>query len=1012
MLHVSLNPYRLTIRESLGIAHETQVVEIPVPESSPALFYLRDEPSGRLYPVQSSQQQPGRGFLLLSIEPDQVLSLIPTEAANAPEAETSVSIAEKKGAWIVKNGKFAIELSSGHQRFWKSRSKPILGPVRRVREGNGPWRGRTFFDTANGALREQAAWREKGPLRAIYHYRIEFAEGGFYELELTVDAALDFARMRETFQGAASDQIVWDFAGSDLPERLSLLDTDASSTTRWLHYHLDQRHARLWCWTQCSQLHDLSDGFSMHFTGSDDVVGLVSFEGGKWNGNALNHLEGWTRRWQASDPTTRRIPADAKADSFPGTDCIPARGHSINDPHFTLEGWLRHGERRFALVVSTEARLSSLAALEGANKEKDSSLELLHFESVPRRDVYRRVQGRLRRIHIQHGMMPLQDQLGMTFNWPLEKSFGPDGDAPNAGRQLAWEISRTHSAPPSEDDPDSIRLIDNFLRARVYGFWEGSGATYSNCVVSRRVGPDMLHFEKLAGEGKFDAGQIARWRAWFSFMAHLYHTDHFYPGPSTMEPIESANSVEPTIAGMSNQNFYTDIITLFAFAAQVFPGHPSAKAWRKKFLLNWRRQLEYHVFPKSGVWEESHTYYEHVLATVLPLFLRRKADGEGDAFADPAYQKLVAGAIPQMTPRNAVVDGCRHLVPFGDHGVDPNRVRYLFRELARAFAPHAAELAGNLAWVSMEMKGEALPNVPARAPKFVTGYLEGLGFFFRGNVGTGAESLLALRSGMAWGHHHNDDGSIQFYAQGRALIVDSASSQPQERGERKALSAGQSRATVEGIEPLNHLWRFNRGWILESQVGEDLAYAVAGTPVFATMPKNLSATPLLRALWELRAVIELAPAVYLIADYLDASQRHTVRFHVAHREVALEGNNVSASFGADCRLEIAPLFKTEPPALSLDRPVNPAKIPQEITTSVEYGGVTGPWSLFIVAALDTNDRLKVSTESEVTQLTAGGKSVKIHPQTDGRLEVSREGATGRVAIDAKALLGKLRAASR
>jgi hypothetical protein len=74
MLHVSLNPYQLTIRESVGIAHEAQVIEIPVPKSSPPLFYLRDESSGRLYPVQSSQQQPGRGYLLLSIDPDQVLS--------------------------------------------------------------------------------------------------------------------------------------------------------------------------------------------------------------------------------------------------------------------------------------------------------------------------------------------------------------------------------------------------------------------------------------------------------------------------------------------------------------------------------------------------------------------------------------------------------------------------------------------------------------------------------------------------------------------------------------------------------------------------------------------------------------------------------------------------------------------------------------------------------------------------------------------------------------------------
>ncbi len=94
----------------------------------------------------------------------------------------------------------------------------------------------------------------------------------------------------------------------------------------------------------------------------------------------------------------------------------------------------------------------------------------------------------------------------------------------------------------------------------------------------------MLHLEALVQAGKLGADQIKRWRAWFSFLAHLYHTDNFYPGPSTMKAMGSTNSVEPTIAGMANQNFYTDVVTLAAYAGQVFSGHPSAVAWREKFL--------------------------------------------------------------------------------------------------------------------------------------------------------------------------------------------------------------------------------------------------------------------------------------------------------------------------------------------------------------------------------------------------------------------------------------------
>ena len=1006
MLEFRQNPYRLIIRESAGLAHEKQVVEVPVPAGAPALFHLRDEATARLFPVQTSQCDPSRGYLLLEVKPDETLSLVQDDSSAAPLAE-GVSIQENNETWTLKTGQFALELSAGKQRF--ASGEPVSGPVRRVRQADGPWRGHTFFDTTVSALREQATWLEKGPLRAVYHYRIDFDRGGFYELELAADAVLDFVRLREKFSGAASDQIVWDFSGDDLPERLSLLDSTAGYTPRWLHYHFDQRHARLWCWTQYSQLHDLSDGFALHFSGAGDVVGLVTLEGGKWRGNALNHLEAWTRRWQASDPTTRRLPADTKADSFPGTDKIPARGESVNAPHFTLEGWLKQGERHFALVLSTASKIAPLIETEGAKGETGCSVALAHFEDKPRRDVYRQVQARLRKIHVQHGMLPLQDQLDLAFVWPVEESFATGADMGEA-RRHALAMASIHLGPAPAGDPDGIKKTDDYLAARVYGFWEGSGAAYTNCVVSRGVGPSMLRFESLAQQGKLSHEQITRWRAWFSFLAHLNYTDNYYPGASTMEPIGSENSVEPTIAGMSNQNFYTDIITLFGVGAQVFPAHPSAAKWREKFLARWHRQLEYHIYPKSGIWEESHTYYEHVMHTVLPLLLRRKADGIRDDFADAGLHKLVGGALLQLTPRHPLFGGVRHLVPFGDHGVDPSRCLYLFREMALAFAPHAPELAENLAWYFHETGGDNVPGVSARAPDLATGYVEGLGFFFRPNVGRPDESLLALRSGMAWGHHHHDDGSVQFYARGYALVVDSAWSRAQERGERKVSAAGHSRAVAEGLDPINYLWRFNRGWVLDSRVGPELSYVVAATPLFAARPQNILPTPYMRAVWGLRAVVQLTPNAFLIADHFEATERQVVRFHVPRQEVTLQGSRLIASFAGDCRLAIAPLVEVGPPVLSLDRPADPKMIPQEITTSVEYLA-PGQWSLFVLAALGEGENLETGSAPQDKTITLGPRQFGVRI-TDGALEVTGSEGLPAVVIKPAELLRQFKAGSR
>ncbi len=999
MLTVTFDPFRLTLLESLGLAHEEQIVEIPVPDGASGLLTLRDEASDRLYPVQVSRQKPGRGFLRLAVEPHQTLSLVPADRRE--QASASLTITERDGAWLLQNKYLSIKLVAGAKDFEARFSpEPLAGPVIQVKQHAGPWRGKTFFDTASPPIRQRAEWLERGPLRAVYHYRIEFAREHFYDLVLTADATVDFVRLEESFSGAAADQIVWDFSGDDLPESLSLLDSTAGHASKQIHYQFDQRHARLWGWTQFSQLHDLSDGFALQFSGAEDVVGVVALAGGNWQGNALNHLEGWSRRWESGDPSTRRLPADTKADGFPGPERIAARGESICTPHFSLEGWLRRGTRTFALVLSTRKGIAPV--------EEKSATPLGHFEDAPDRDRYRAQQGRLRKIQIQYGLMPLQDQLAMTLAWPMEKAFEA-GEPGSSERQRALKMAQLHwAAPPSSDDPDRIQQINDYLQARVFGFWEGSGAAYSNCVVGRKIGPAMLGMESLVRQGKLDSAMLSQWRAWFAFLAYLNASKNFYPGPATMEPMGSLNTTEPTLAGMANQNFYTDALAVFGLGGEVFRGHPQASSWRDRFIAQWRRQLAYHVYPESGLWEESHTYYQHVLATVLPLLLRRKEAGTDDPFADPALQKLIAGSLPQLTPRDAVMGGVRHFVAFGDHGADVVTYRYLYPEYAQALASHAPELARHLVWMGREMGGEAETEITPLQPAWKHGRIQGLGFFFRGIDAGGNENLLALRSGTAWGHHHEDEGSIQFFAQGRALVVDSAFSRPQENGAKKLRAFGHSKPAPEGVEPLHHLWRFNRGWILDSRAEGDLAYAVAGVPIYATWPKDLEAQMLPRACWELRAVMELAPAVYLVADYLDPARRHQIRFHVAHPEVKREGSAISCSFDGTCQLQLVPLTAMEPPLLSTDRPLQNAS--RETTTAVEYAGVTGPWSLFVVAAFSgQGNQLTISDEGRKIELEETGVAFSIRHGENEILEVSREGSKSMVRLEPATLLAALRA---
>ncbi|HEY8965029.1 MAG TPA: hypothetical protein VIM58_01205, partial [Candidatus Methylacidiphilales bacterium] len=992
MLSATLSPYRLLFREVLGIAHEDQVVEVPIPEGGPAFFHLREAGGGRRFPVQASRRHPGRGYIRLSLSEGETLELeLEPETGARPAAAPEGGLA--LAGWRVGNGVWEIEFAAESGEPERPGSF-ASGPVARFRAAGGPWRGATFFDTTAPRLRAAAEWLEAGPLRAVYRYRAEFgAEGSgrFYEATVTADASADFLRFEERFEGAASDQLVWDFAGKDLPVRIDLLDSTAGSTPKDLSFHYDFRHARLWGWTQFSQLHDLSDGFAIRFPGAADAVGWVALEGGSWDGNALNHLEAWSRRWEDADLSTRRLPLETKADSIsgPASERVPARGRSVCSPRFSVEGWLRRGRRQFALVLSAADALEAPEAVSNASGERGCSPALAHFEEVPDRVRYRAQQGRLRRIHIRHGLMPLQAQLGMTFAWPLEGNLAP-GASVEGARRRALDLGQFHRPPPPEGDPERIGQLDAYLAARVLGFWEGSGAAYSNCVVGRKIGPEMLRAEDLARRGLVDRETLERWRGRFAFLAYLNASENYYPGPATMAPLGASASTEPTLAGMANQNFYTDVISVFGYAAQAFPGHPEAGAWRARFLDQWERQLACHVYPESGLWEESHTYYQHVLHTVLPLLMRRREDGAGDGFADPAFRRMVAAVLVQIAPRNAAAGGVRHLVPFGDHGVDTVSYRHLYGDYARAFLPHDPVLAGRLAWLAVEageagVPAEELAGLAPSAPPWESGPVAGLGYFFRDRDAAGVETLLALRSGTAWGHHHNDEGAIQLYAKGHAMIVDAAFSRYQERGERKVSAAGHSRAAVEGVEPLHYLWRCNRGWIVASGREGALSYAVAGIPLRAAAPRLLPLQPLPCPLLELRAVVRLALDAYLIADRLDPRYSHCLRFHVGGTVVEADGTAVLARFAGGAGLRIAPLgslFSVAPPSFSIDRAVG-GRV--EETTSVEYAGITGPWSVFLVEARGPDERF------------AGiGAGTKIAVEAD-RLVIHREG--DRLSLD-------------
>jgi hypothetical protein len=327
--------------------------------------------------------------------------------------------------------------------------------------------------------------------------------------------------------------------------------------------------------------------------------------------------------------------------------------------------------------------------------------------------------------------------------------------------------------------------------------------------------------------------------------------------------------------------------------------------------------------------------------------------------------------------------------------------RYVYAGFARAFHAHNPELAGQLAWAYREMQGAEELAVESIPPSWQSEYVQGLGVFFRNVDAAGCESLLALRTGSSWGHHHNDDGSVQFFAKGRALIVDAAFGGVQENGDRKHGVAGHSRWGLRGIETQNWPYRFNRGWLVRHSFEGPFPHALIYQPAFL-YHSGVKREPLPTGIEHHRLVVQLSPTAFLIADFNECRRPQMLYFHVPGSDVETNEQGVCARYD-DTRLWILPL-QPRPFRLQTrqDRPVSDRKTPnpeQFQTTALEFDLKDGCPALTLVVADAPGDPAPVVVkEGDGWRIEHSGVKVQVSCAEGGLTVMSEWG--GRITLKA------------
>ncbi len=923
MLNFSPGERSMQLEEFCGLNHEFQVVELdfpPLAETVQQCTWIT--PDGRNFPMQRSSRNPDRGFLAVAIAPYERLYLKCSESCRI-EDPVRLNVGEEDS--ILENGQLAIRIPRGGK--WNSPPAcSVPGPVSGIRRAGGAWFGTTFFDTLLPIAETSVTILERGPIRSVVEYRAILSDGREHKTRITLDAGQCFARIDEESAFDESDQLVWLFDGAALPGTGYFLDSTPAYRTEKLHYFIDTQLARLGPWSQQSQL-DLSDGFGFALPFEDTRFGAVTLQGGSWRGDRLNSIDVWMRRLRRGSRLTRRlIPPEIKADALPASaaEQIPARDHSECTASLCWEAWLGSGQRNWALTVADAATFTP----EAGDDLTRSVPPLDHFIASGTASEFQKQQSLLRKIHIQRGLLPLEKLLDMTFDAtpaPLELwSFNGKTD-----------FMRGHLAPDAPTDlhsPEFLREMCDFLRVRLEAFWYGGGAANTNPVSSRRVAPYMFLLEEAAAAGKISPEEMRLTRARILTLAKLMSLPDYYCGESAMLPADDPDALNVPLMGMANQNFYTDVINLAGTAGVIYPNHPDAAKWRSEFIRLFSRQLDVHCY-SSGVWEESHTYFQHVLLTVLPLLLMLRDRGEHDFFVDARFRRMLRAAVAQLSPRDRLTGNFRHLVAFGDHEPSIEPYRILWRHFALAVAPHDPELAALLNCMARECGGSPAETLPETPIPWRNEYLPGLGIFFRDRL-ENSETLLALRTGSAWAHHHDDDGSFQLFAFNRMLIGD-AGFGGRTAGREKFSDAGHSRWTIPGEAIHNYHFRCTRGWPLGMKLEEPFPEAAVLVPANFTFTAG-RIIPRRQQLNHFRKIVRLAPDAFLVVDANEQPVESSYHFHFGTPRIQLNSDGgVDADYGDEVRLRLTPLTTGLTPTRRSDTRGN---APEESMTTahVEY----------------------------------------------------------------------------
>lgn len=773
-------------------------------------------------------------------------------------------------------------------------SLTIPAPISYLVNKRGIPMGKGWIDTYERVVSLNCNIIEDGPLWTTVRVEYVFDSHASFIFECTAADGEEFIRIRERSTCGPKSRWILMFNDSSgmVPDGMDLSDHTLYYHTRRLEYFSDRLHARLYPWTQATQIAALSEGIGVYASKTDDYVAWFVRANADWDGFKNTFVEFYERRFNSSCLRSRG--GETIGDTFSWLPNDVKGNHTDDSAAFCAEAMLMEGRREYSILIGSKKEWHT------PDPVPEHVLEWYNGPALTQE--WNKMRSPLRRIIQFQGLISLD----IVKDWKLR------GTVLSAGilnsRHPAMEGGYSESITPLLKDMKKnssaiAKEILNTLEILATGYVMGRGPGGTNPVTLRAVFPLAVLFREmtllhsipayLEGEDKSIPTLSERISAMLLFLAYLTNRKSSYPGEFTMAPMSDPRSSEPTCLGMPNQNFFTDVYCVFGGVAMIFQNSDCSHKWLERANKMLGLQLDTFSDPESGVWEESHTYFNHVLRTLAPFVLeQRNITSESklgkyriDWFRDSRFICLCKAVFHFVTPKDPNANRKRMMSTLGDHRMELNW--HTYNALAIGFADINQTLAANLVWMSLENGWSGTPSVSPVSPKLVSHKVAGLGAVLRGRADAvcGGESMVVLRAGYTWGHHNCDELEVIYYSGDEPVITEAGYGNPKTFS--KIGPSGHSIMHPVDFVPGFYLSRANRGVIDEFCLNKptELQILSGRRPVAFMQPPSETIAPVpILSYTQFRRVEWLEQAGHgvsklTIIDRHDGVYRQQLNFH-------------------------------------------------------------------------------------------------------------------------------------